>query len=176
MKCARRFAIFATLSIGAVCSPSLTASHSTWRSDASLKHLFLTHRVEYEKLVAMVQEDVHVVRVAPDFTWLDDDSAWPRKNVGISPERWNQYRELLRQVDAREGFMRHTNPLNISFPIVSAGLVPTGWTKGIVYSPEPLSPLVDSLDKRVPDRLWKGSTVLVYKSIEDGWYIYYKQW
>jgi hypothetical protein len=154
----------------------LTASHPTWRSDASLKHLFLTHRVEYEKIVAMAQEDVHVVRVTPDFTWLDDDAAWPRKNVGISSERWNQYRDLFHQVDSREGFIKQISPLNISFPIISAGLVPAGWTKGIVYSPDPLSPLVDSLDKKAPDRLWKGSTVVAYKSLEDGWYIYYKQW
>lgn len=124
----------------------------------------------------MANEDAHLTRIALDFTWLDDDVAWPRKNVGISAERWDDYRKLFRQVDDADGIVKNIDPPRILFPIISAGLVPAGYTKGIVYSPEPLSPLLKSLDKKPPDQLWKGSHVLVYKLIEDHWYIYFEQW
>jgi hypothetical protein len=42
-----------------------------------------------------------------------------------------------------------------------------------------LSPVLKSLDKRPADELWDGpdhTHVLVYKPIENHWYIYYEQW
>jgi hypothetical protein len=148
---------------------------STWHSDAAIKSQFLKHRAGFERLVTVAQEDVHVVRVAPDFTWLDNDYAWPRQNVGISTERWNEYRKLFRQVGVKDGLGKNFDPLRIFFPIVSAGMVPTSWTKGLVYSPMRLSPTVESLDEKIPDRFWDGTHVLVFKPIEDHWYIYYEE-
>ena len=65
-------------------------------SDQALRARFLANRVDFERLVAMSDEDSHLTRIAPDFTWLDDDVSWPRRNVGISEQRWNDYRELFR--------------------------------------------------------------------------------
>jgi hypothetical protein len=175
MKGASRTAVAAAVFLSLLCALGLAVTRSTWRSDAALKSHFLKHRADFERLVAMANEDVHLTRIAPDFTWLDDSAAWPRENVGISAERWNEYRKLFRQVGVGDGLGKNIDPPRIFFPIVSGGLVPTSWTKGLVYSPVRLSPVVKSLDHRVPDRFWHGSQVLVYKPIEDHWYIYYQE-
>jgi hypothetical protein len=158
---------------------ALAAASRPFPSDEALRARLLAHRVDFERLVAMANEDNRLSRIAPDFTWLNDDVAWPRKDVGISEERWNDYRQLFRRVGAPEGILKGVNPTRIIFPIVSRGLVPTGFAKGLVYSQAPLTPVLKSLDKRPPDELWDGpdrSHVLAYKPIDDHWYIYYEQW
>jgi hypothetical protein len=127
----------------------------------------------------MANEDSHLVRIAPDFTWLDDDSAWPRKNIGISEQRWNDYRQIFRRVGASKGILNYFYPTRIVFPIMSVGLAPWGFEKGIVYSEAPVSPLRKSLDKRPPREFWDGpdrSHVLVYKPLDGHWYLYFEQW
>ena len=127
----------------------------------------------------MANEDGHLARIAPDFTWLDDDFAWPRKNVGISEQRWNEYRQIFRRAGTPDGIIMGTNPTRIIFPILSGGLVPAGFTKGLVYSQTSLSPVLKSLDEKPSNGFFDGpdrSHVLVYKQIENHWYIYYEQW
>ena|SRR5437660_2820536 len=176
MKRASRTALVAAVFLMLLCALALAVTRSPWRSDGALKSHFIRHRADFERLVAMANEDVHLTRIARDFTWLDNSVAWPRNNVGISDERWNGYRKLFRQVEDADGILKNIDPPRIIFPIVSAGLVPSGYTKGIVYSPEPLSPVLKSLDEKPPEQFWKGSHVLVYKPIEDHWYIYFEQW
>jgi hypothetical protein len=165
------------LSVAAVLA--LAAPSRPLPSDGALRARFLAHRVDFERLVAMANEDTRLTRIAPSFTWLDDDVAWPRKDVGISEERWNDYRQIFRGVGTPEGILKGANPARIIFPIASVGLVPAGFEKGLVYSQAPLSPVLKSLDENPPHELWAGpdrSHVLVYKPIEDHWYIYYEQW
>jgi hypothetical protein len=148
-------------------------------SDVALRTRFFAHRADFEKLVAMANEDSHLSRIAPDFTWLDDDVSWPRKDVGISEQRWNDYRQLFQKIGVSEGIIKGTDPDRINFSITSGGLVPTGFDKGLVYSQKPLSPVLKSLDKSPPDKFYDGpdhSHVLVYKPIENHWYIYYEEW
>jgi hypothetical protein len=140
---------------------------------------FLAHRADFERLVVMANEDTHLIRIAPDFTWLDDDSAWPRKNVGFSEQRWNDYRQIFRRVGATEGILNYNHPTLILFPIVSTGLVPTGTNKGLAYSEVPLNPILKSLDQEPPDNLRDGrdrTHVRAYKPIDKNWYIYYEEW
>lgn len=165
------------VSVLTVVGPTNAASQN--RTDASLRALFFAHRADFEKLRAMAEKDVHVTRIAPDFTWLDDNVAWPRKDIGFSVERWDAYRALFRRLELPTGISRGVNPPRIIFPVVVEGLVPTGDTKGFVYSQAPVSPLVRSLDKRLPNKLWDGpdrSHVLVYEPLEGHWYLYYEQW
>jgi hypothetical protein len=167
------------LGFGVVAVLALAAARRPFPSDEALRTRFQAHRDDFERLVAMANEDSRLTRIAPDFTWLVDDVAWPRKDVGISKERWNDYRQIFRRAGAPEGIAKGTNPTRIIFPIMSQGLVPAGFTKGLVYSQTPLSPVLRSLDERPPDKLWDGpdrSHVLVYKPIDNHWYIYYEQW
>lgn len=176
MKRPSRIAVTIGLFLILLCALGLAVSRSTWHSDAALKSHFVKHRADFEKIVAMANEDARVTRIAPEFTWLDDDAAWPRKNVGISEQRWDEYRRLFRQVGVSVGIWKNINPPRIFFPVVSEGLVPAGYTKGIVYSASPLSPTLKSLDEKPPDRYWERGHVLVYKPIEDHWYMYFEQW
>ena len=172
----RSLVISATLFVCVVGAAGFAVRHSIWRSDSELKHHFLAHKADFEKLVGMSQEDVHLQRIAPDFTWLDNSVAWPRKNVGISEQRWDEYRRLFRSVGVSVGINKDIDHGRVFFPIVSEGLAPSGYTKGLVYSPTPLGPVLDSLDKAPPKRYWERDHVLAYKRIQDHWYIYFEQW
>ena len=171
--------VTATLGLTALGVLALAATRLPLPLDEVLRTRFFAHRAEFERLVVMANEDSHLTRIAPDFTWLDDDVAWPRKNVGISEQRWNEYKQLFRKSGASEGFIKGASPAQIIFPIKSEGLVPSGFEKGLVYSKAPLSPILKSLDGKPPREFWNGpdrSHVLVYKPIENHWYIYYRQW
>lgn len=171
--------IFATLGLSALSLIVLAATRKQLPSDEVLRMRFLAHRVDFERLAVMANEDSHLTRIAPDFTWLDDDVSWPRKNVGISEQRWDDYRQIFRRVGASEGMIKYTNPNLILFPITTIGSVPSGVEKGLAYSQTSLGPVLKSLDERPSEVFWNGpdrSHVLVYKPIEDHWYIYYRQW
>lgn len=152
--------------------------HLEW-SDAALTRQFLAHRADFERIVAMANVDTHLTRIAPDFTWLDDNVAWPREDIGISEQRWDEYKRLFRSAGAPVGIMHDPRTQMVIIPLVDKGLVPSGAGKGVVYSPTPLSPILHSLDKKPPAKFWNGpdrSHVLVYKPIEGHWYLYYEQW
>jgi hypothetical protein len=167
------------LALSVVAVLALAAANRTFPPDEALRARFIDHRADFEKLVAMANEDSQLDRIAPDFTWLEDDVSWPRKDVGISEQRWNDYRQLFQKVGASDGILEGVNHAQIIFPIKSVGLVPSGSEKGLVYSQTPLSPVLKSLDKSPPDKFYDGpdrSHVLVYRPIEDHWYIYYEEW
>jgi hypothetical protein len=171
--------IVAMLELSAVGVFAQSGTFKAPTSDEALRARFLAHRVGFERLIAMANKDSHLTRIAPDFTWLDDDVAWPRKNVGISEERWNDYRQTFRRVGDSEGILKGNKPARIMFPMFTVGLVPSGAAKGLVYSQELLTPVLKSLDKGPPEKFWDGpdhAHVLAYKPIADHWYIYYEQW
>jgi hypothetical protein len=171
----RGWIVIALIWIGTCTGVAAYATRFYW-SDTALELDFWVHRADFVRLVAMAREDLHMTRIAPDFTWLDDDASWPRQNVGIPEERWDEYRRLFRRVNASEGIMEHPELSAVYFPIASVGLVPAGWTKGIVYTSIALSPTVESLHGRIAQNLYQGSHVVVYHRIEDHWYIYYEEW
>ncbi|HXU20701.1 MAG TPA: hypothetical protein VN788_08985 [Verrucomicrobiae bacterium] len=160
-----------------LCLGGMQASPPWPGSDISLRAQFLGHEADFETIVKMAQQDIHVERIAQDFTWLDTDVSWPRKNVGITQPRWNRYRELFRRAGIPDGILNYADPPEVLFPIVSRGLVPAGQTKGIAYSPLPLAPVLASLDARPPARFYDNKGyVIAYKPIKVHWYIYYEQW
>jgi hypothetical protein len=140
-------------------------------SDVSMIDNFRSHESEFERIVEMSGEDSKVVRIAPDFTWLEGNAAWPRPSsmIGFDEARWNEYRRLFSQTGVREGIIRHGG--RISFLYWLTGMVTGGQEKGYVYSTEPLSPLFESLD-HIPD---VKSGDAVYRRIAGNWYLYY-QW
>jgi hypothetical protein len=133
--------------------------------DATLERQFSSRESDLEQLVVMAQQDKHLDRIAPDFTWLDTDASWPRVNAGLSPERWNRYRDLFRHAGLPVGIIKDTDDATL-FPIYHAGIVPAGFSKGYVYSEKPLSPIVGSLD-RMPT-----NTYIAFKHFRKNWYIY----
>lgn len=157
---------------------ALSAASRSLPSDEALQARFLSHRADFARLVSMAGEDNQIDRIAPYAPGRENIVA-SEKNAGISEKRLTVYMQLFKSTGISQGLHKDINPNRIFFPIDSRGLVPTGYEKGLVYSQTPLSPVLKSLDKRPPDELWDGpdrSHVLVYKPIEDHWYIYYEQW
>src|ERR1017187_5895732 len=120
------------LALSAVTVVAIAAYWLSFPSDKSLRARFLAHRADFEKLVIMANEDSRLTRIAPDFTWLDDSVAWPRKDIWITEERWNEYRQLFHTTGASIGIEKGINPSRIYFPIDARGIVTTGATKGLV--------------------------------------------
>jgi hypothetical protein len=140
-------------------------------SDAQLKREFAQRRGDFEKLVKMSGEDNHVTSIASDFTMLDTDASWPRKNVGFSPDRWNAYRSLFRKLEISGGLSRREDyPSSVFFWVSGIGIVPSGSSKGIVYSPQPLSPIRDSLDQfRAKE---SNQDIFTFEPIATNWYLF----
>ena len=171
--------LVAAVGLGALVALGSVINHDLKWSDAALTRQFLAHRADFERIVAMANVDTHLTRIAPEFTWLDNNVAWPREDVGISEQRWDRYKRLFRSVGAPVGIMHDAPTHMVIIPLVVEGLVPSGAVKGVVYSPRPLSPILHSLDKKPPAKFWNGpdrSHVLVYKPIEGHWYLYYEEW
>lgn len=123
----------------------------------------------------MANEDSKVIRIAYDFTWLDDNLNWPRpeSQLGFSKNRWDEYRTLFTKLGLRGGLSRRTDlPGTIFFIASTKGLSLGGSAKGYVYSTEERSPLLSSLDHvsvQMKDR------VPVYEKLSANWYLYYEE-
>lgn len=74
-------------------------------SDAKVKELFYANRDDFNRLVQMSEQDVRVVRITFDFTIMDTDSG-PQRNVGLTPERWQEYRVIFRKLGLTDGLER----------------------------------------------------------------------
>jgi hypothetical protein len=83
-------------------SALIACGHPT--AGALIKRL-ADNRQALESIVRMAKVDKHLVRVASDFTWLADDVSWPRKDIGLTPDRWERYRDLFRE----PAFLRATS-------------------------------------------------------------------
>ncbi len=123
----------------------------------------------------MSKEDAHVVRVAPDFTWLDTTAQWPRPDsqLGFTRERWDEYRRLFKKTGVESGFYRpeDNGRRNILFlPIEATGMVTGGIEQGYAYTEVEPSPLVDSLEHLSID---VKSLQPVFKKLRGNWYLYY---
>lgn len=140
-------------------------------SDRQMRGEFARHRDDFEKLVKMSDEDRHVVSIDFDSTALDSDGSWPRANVGISPDRWNSYRVLFRELRISHGLARFEDyPESVFFFASAIGIVPSGSAKGYAYSPKPLSPVRDSLDHfRVKE---SNEDTFTFEEIAPHWYLF----
>jgi hypothetical protein len=59
-------------------------------------------------LVRMSNEDADMIRIADDFTRTKSNWGWPRPEPtwGITPQRWDEYRRLFRQVGLSAGLQK----------------------------------------------------------------------
>ena len=137
-------------------------------SDAALEKKFHSNRRVFDQLIMMTAEDSHLVRIAPDFTFLDTDFSWPRSNIGISNERWELYRQLFWQVGAGEG-VNHPVGGHVTFFIAYTWGMMHGIDKGYAFSLDAVEPLLNSVDELPKGRGKQGQ---VFKPLEDHWYLY----
>lgn len=126
----------------------------------------------------MAEQDTGIIRIAPDFTWLENDTKWPREDVGFSESRWNQYRALFTKLSVPEGIVRTKDfPGAIFFVADTRGLCTGGSSDGYVYSSQALSPVAksptDALDAEArsnPGRHY----AYVFKTLKPNWYTFYE--
>jgi hypothetical protein len=150
------------------------ASRPSHPSDEQLIQNFQRHEAEFNMLVEMSNQDSHVQRIASDFTWLQDNTGWPRpeSELGFSRQRWDEYRRLFKELKIPGGLVRDPKPrpTTVMFFASSYGLVTGGSSKGYIYATEEQSPIVDSHELEQADMKNRHS---VYKRLKGNWYIYY---
>jgi hypothetical protein len=145
-------------------------------SDKQLRSTFFSHKAQFEELLKMSQEDTRVTRIAPDFTWLENDMTWPRKDIGLSEERWNRYRTLFKALGIGAGMSRGSiSASGIYFIVTAEGTVSTGATKGYVYVAETPRPIVGSLDKKPLPPPTNGH-LIAYATLDEHWYLFYERY
>jgi hypothetical protein len=180
MRTSVKLLFLGVISVTAVLAAGLLIVRSTMNqqgnlsqpSDAVLEANFKRHESDLELLVDMTQADNKVVRISSDFTWLDNNAAWPRpeSELGFSQERWDKYRGLFKKIGLEGGITREEHGEVIYFILSSKGLVTHGTEKGYAFSQKELSPTADSLDDFA--RMPKGQSV-VFKKLKDHWYLFY---
>jgi hypothetical protein len=143
-------------------------------SDASLERRFQEHRADLEQIVKMMEQDVHMQRIAEDFTRNDDWDQHPGHAREISDQRWNQYREIFRRAGVPKGTERQSDDIEI-----------IAWTAGLAIAGTSLSylhcgnPSVGNgnfyppcLERDEAGTIKENDDVIRYKRIQGDWYIY----
>jgi hypothetical protein len=140
-------------------------------SDADLQRKFYAHQSDFAKLVQMSDADPHVTLIRSNFTHLDTDWSWPRRDVGFSNDRWREYQRMFRELKIN-GLSR-TETDSVTVIVYASGGVLGGSEKGLVYSARPLTPVSSSLDQ-FPRELYNRNRgyALVYKPLGGNWYMY----
>ncbi|HEV7683811.1 MAG TPA: hypothetical protein VGO68_16905 [Pyrinomonadaceae bacterium] len=138
--------------------------------DQELEANFLKHEADFELLARMAKEDANVVRIAPDFTWLTNNAAWPRPQsaLGFTSDRWEAYRTLFSKLDLPAGIVNY-QPDTIMFLASTRGLVTGGSAKGYAYSIKDPVPIVESFE----NVSFKDSRI-AYKRLKGHWYLFYE--
>lgn len=144
---------------------------NSFSSDAALIKNFYENIGGFEKLREMAVNDRKLIRIANDFTWLDDNVSFPRpkSEQGISDERWNVYREYFEKLKLKKGIAQYPTEGKIFFIAESKGLVTGGSSKGYAYFDAEPSPIVDSLDDA---RFLEPPKYRAFKRIKGNWYLY----
>jgi hypothetical protein len=136
-------------------------------SDASMEKRFSTHESDFEELLEMSKADSRVARI-PAAT--QNHGAIPSEKV-LTEQRWQAYRSLFQEAGLNGGIDR--SPLYPAATFFIASYSGIG-IKGYVYSEVPLSPLVASLDGKLPPEVGStGHGLFAFKHIKANWYLYY---
>jgi hypothetical protein len=91
----------------------------------------------------MANEDyarTKVVRIALDFTRLEDNWSWPRPEPdwGISIDRWSEYRRLFRTLGLSSGLERGGEKNEaVQLAVYGVGMAGEGREYGYLWSPTP---------------------------------------
>jgi hypothetical protein len=160
------------------CDFILNTPHPT---DAALIEDFQSKESNLNKLLQMSNEDPKVIRIAYDFTRLEDNWGWPRpeSELGFSQQRWDEYRALFRKLDLPVGIERaeQKDGVFVYFPVSTRGLGNGhGSSKGYAYLERELTPLLDSLDDEAVKQFYQREAsnrgVTLYKKLKGNWYLF----
>jgi hypothetical protein len=149
--------------------------------DQALEKRFQRQRPVLEHLVAMMNEDSQMTRIAPDFIWKRDSAAWPRPESewGISARRWDEYRKIFGEAGVKQGTSRGAGSNDVLVLVYTEGLVTSGSaisylhcgpkTNSQTYAEPPCTERKDSGSGMYGSSKSYGYR---YKKITEDWYIY----
>lgn len=166
-------------SILALVQASRPTSHDVDRIvNPELQAAFSRDAAALDTLRTMAEADPHVIRIATDFTQLDSATKSPREQIGLTKERWNEYRVLFKGLSLAEGIVRTEDFAGAIFFVVRArGLCTGGSSTGYVYSikglaPTPKSPkdALNSEARQNPGRHYAYAFV----PLTGNWYLFYE--
>jgi hypothetical protein len=115
----------------------------TERSDSWMQSNLNEHKADFQRLIEMANEDYarsKVIRIAYDFTRLDDNWGWPRPEAdwGVTKGRWDEYRNLFRSLNLPSGLERTgENNERVQLMIYGVGMAGEGTEYGYLWSPSP---------------------------------------
>jgi len=138
-------------------------------SDASMQKRFAAHENDFEQLLEMSKADSQVAQIPAE---TQNHGAGPSEKV-LTEQRWQAYRSLFQKTGLRGGIDRSPAYPAATFFIASYSGI---GIKGYVYCDVPLSPLVASLNGKLPPEV--GPTkhgLFAFKPIKPNshWYLYY---
>ena len=153
--------LFLFIVVGGACSLS---PHPT---DSELEQTLKSNQSDFDTLIRMLGEDEDIVRLDDKFVFLKEGSTRE-----VPQQRLEAYRSLFAKLKLKRGFQRDKdNELRF---IASSGGISSTSEKSYIYSPTPLTPLVDSLDQVIEND--RGDHNPVYKKLNGDWYLYYASW
>jgi len=150
-------------------------------SDAELQKRFESRQAHLKRLVEMMDQDWGMCRIAPDFTWRQDNVAWPRAESewGISRQRWDEYRTIFLRAGFKDGTTRPENSSDIIVSAWSWGIVSSGISVGYLHCGTPLNGYAHTEPPCIENHesgkgMYGDSTSYGYryKRIAPDWYIY----
>ena len=138
-------------------------------SQRSVVRRFERNRESFEKVRAMLAEDSDV-RIAAfwGFEGMDHRRAERPEDVGLSTQRYNEYRRLLRKAGAGSVIRDEDQ---IRFHIAGSGFGSHGWRLAIAYRDGEPNNVIGSLSEFKPDGTSAGGNI-AYCPIVDHWYIW----
>ena len=142
---------------------ALASRNRSLVSDAKLRDNFLANQDDFNKLALMSKQDRPLIRIRDDLTLMQTDSGM-KENVGLTIDRWQEYRVLFKKLGLKEGLERtDTVPSALLLLSYCEGSAIDADCKGYAYSEEPLSPLMTSLDEPRPG--------YVFQQLYPNWYL-----
>jgi hypothetical protein len=101
----------------------------------TLQRRFPKERKDLETILAMSNEDKHLLRIDP--TWLMNDQFQEFLQydpaAGISLERWNEYRRMFSQDGISQGIQREPGSDDAFIMVKSEGLLSDGISNGYLF-------------------------------------------
>lgn len=136
------------------------------QDEASLLKLFTENKEILCKIIYMQKEDYQVIRISPSFTRLYNDWSWPRDDIGITTERWNEYKKLFSKSHIDDGIQKDGD--YIWFFVSSSGLSISGSTKGFMYNEKQQIETVNNFNKCI----FTKKNRVCFINIEENWYLF----
>jgi len=148
-----------------LCSISCSTSHPT---DYTLEQNLRLHQADFDKLVSMLNEDKDILRISDENVFFNEHS-----KHALPQERLNEYRHFFKKLELEGGVHREGNNTLI-FIASNRGLLIPNSGKTYVYTLQPPSPIVDSLDDIIKSKT--GDQTPIYKRLYGHWYLAYESW